>query len=75
MDYSKQVFELLGVQPYEEFKIREGSFTYPDNYRLTHSLVLEVYWRECWRKSCKNVGELLSETYEMIKKENIYGIR
>ena len=46
MDYSEKIFEMLGVEPYEEFKIADEKETYV--YRITNILRIEVKVDNAW---------------------------
>ena len=64
MDYSEKIFEMLGVKPYEEFKIN----LYPQfEYRINSSLIVEIH-EDTWHISnFVNLRNILLGEYKIIK--------
>ena len=64
MNYSEKVFEMLGVKPYEEFKVN----LYPQfEYRINSSLIVEIH-EDTWHiSSFVNLRNILLGEYKIIK--------
>lgn len=66
MDYSEKIFEILGVKPYEEFKIADEKETYV--YRITNILRIEVKIDNAWLLSnFVHIGDILIGYKKIIK--------
>lgn len=67
IDYSKEVFELLGIKPNEVFNIK-GSYEGPD-YRITEELMLLYYRKnEEWLPSAFSLTDILNGELAICKK-------
>lgn len=70
-DYTKQIFELLGVKPEEEFKIKGKNNALPYPYKLTEKLETYSYdadedrWRRLYTDEV--LKDVLNGTYKIIK--------
>lgn len=64
MNYSEQIFEMLGIKPYEEFYLSINQFQ--RKYRINQDLKLEIDWNG-WTSSAYHLGELLIDTSKIIK--------
>lgn len=67
-DNVKKVFEILGVEPNEKFRIRIEATGKEiiDFYKIDENL--NVFWLlEEWRNSKIKIGDLLNGTYKIIK--------
>lgn len=64
MNYSEKIFEILGVKPYEEFKID----IYPKfEYRINSSLIVEIH-EDTWHVSnYVTLRSILLGDYKIIK--------
>ena len=68
MDYSEKIFEMLGVKPYEEFKIDNTKDLY--TYRITNDLRIEVKVNEFTPWTLSNfiyIRPILLGEYKIIK--------
>ena len=63
MNYSEEIFEMLGVKPYEEFYLSDQK---KNKYRINKNLKLELDWNG-WINSGHNISELLIDTSKIIK--------
>ena len=71
MDYTKQIFELLGVEPEEEFKIKGKNNALPYSYKLSEKLETYSYdadedrWRRLYTDEV--LKDVLNDTYKIVK--------
>lgn len=65
----KKVFDILGVEPNEEFKIKHKDAIYVPHYKYKIDEELYVWFRvnSHWSRSCIDLAEFITGTYEIIK--------
>ena len=62
----KKVFDILGVEPNEEFKIKHNDYTYVPHYKIDEELHVWIAG-SYWLRSGINLADFIVGTYKIIK--------
>lgn len=65
-DNVRKIFDMLGVEPNEEFKIKDGEHDVFCFYKIDENLNV-FFASSVWEKSCIKFADFLTEKYTIIK--------
>ena len=63
----EKVFDILGVEPNEEFKIKHNDDTYVPHYKIDEELYVWFRVNSHWSRACIDMTDFIIGTYEIIK--------
>ena len=64
---ARKVFDLLGVEPNEEFEISDGRYVLDSKFRFNDNLWLEKFMENAWIDKTELLPFLLNGKHEIIK--------